>query len=143
MLQTVALSCRYTGHTLAKFFVTLATGLVTGLTAAAAAACLEFVFWRKQQAVQYMIDVVHHKTLLAAFGLHLLITSGLLVFAACLVWSRPPLFVPIVLNLLHMKHVLSTNHQVHHDCKGAAVTQLEVQCMSKHRINALLFVQPI
>ena len=53
-----------------------------------------------------MIDVVHHKTLLAAFGLHLLITSGLLVFAACLVWSRPPSFVPIVLNMLHMKHVL-------------------------------------
>ncbi len=83
----VCLSCRYTGHTLAKFFVTLTTGLVTGLTAAAAAATLEFVFWRKQQAVQYVIDAVHHKTLFAAFGLHLLITTGLLMFAACLVWS--------------------------------------------------------
>ena len=77
--------CRYTGHTLAKFFVTLATGLVTGLTAAAAAATLEFVFARKQQAVQYMIDVVRHSALWAAFGLHLLITTGLLMFAACLV----------------------------------------------------------
>ncbi|DBA87389.1 TPA: hypothetical protein ACH3X1_004432 [Trebouxia sp. C0004] len=80
----------YTGHTLAKFFVTSATGLVTGLTAAACAATLEFVFARKQQAVQYMIDVVHHKTLYAAFGLHLLITTGLLMFAACLVQFWAP-----------------------------------------------------
>ena len=84
MLTQVA-ACRYTGHTLAKFFVTLTTGLITGLTAAACAATLEFVFARKQQAVQYMIDVVHHQTLYAAFGLHLLITTGLLMFAACLV----------------------------------------------------------
>jgi hypothetical protein len=85
IMLTQAAACRYTGHTLAKFFVTLTTGLVTGLTAAACAATLEFVFARKQQAVQYMIDVVHHKTLYAAFGLHLLITTGLLMFAACLV----------------------------------------------------------
>lgn len=84
--------CSYTGHTLAKFFVTLATGLVTGLTAAAAAATLEFVFARKQQAVQYTIDVVRHSALWAAFGLHLLITTGLLMFAACLV--NPPHTVP-------------------------------------------------
>ena len=82
--------CSYTGHTLAKFFVTLATGLVTGLTAAAAAATLEFVFARKQQAVQYMIDIVRHNALWAAFGLHLLITTGLLMFAACLVNHHTP-----------------------------------------------------
>lgn len=85
IMLTQAAACRYTGHTLAKFFVTLTTGLITGLTAAACAATLEFVFARKQQAVQYMIDVVHHQTLYAAFGLHLLITTGLLMFAACLV----------------------------------------------------------
>ena len=85
IMLTQAADCRYTGHTLAKFFVTSATGLVTGLTAAACAATLEFVFARKQQAVQYMIDVVHHQTLYAAFGLHLLITTALLMFAACLV----------------------------------------------------------
>lgn len=78
-------SCRYTGHTLAKFFVTLATGLVTGLTAAATAGTLETVFALKQRAVQSIIDVVHHRTLLAAFGLHLGITTVLLMFAACLV----------------------------------------------------------
>ena len=77
--------CRYTGHTLAKFFVTLATGLVTGLTAAACAATLEFVFRRKQLAVQWIIHIVKHKALLAGFGLHLLITTGLLMFAACMV----------------------------------------------------------
>ena len=70
---------------MAKFFVTLATGIVTGLTAAATAGTLETLFYRKQQAVQYMIDVVHHRTLFAAFGLHLLITTALLLFAACLV----------------------------------------------------------
>lgn len=80
--------CRYTGHTLAKFFVTLATGLVTGLTAAACAATLEFVFRRKQLAVQWIIHVVKHKGLLAGFGLHLLITTGLLMFAACMVSAR-------------------------------------------------------
>ena len=80
--------CRYTGHTLAKFFVTLATGLVTGLTAAACAATLEFVFWRKQLAVQWMINIVKHKALLAGFGLHLLITTSLLMFAACMVSAR-------------------------------------------------------
>ena len=85
IMLTQAADCRYTGHTLAKFFVTSATGLVTGLTAAACAATLEFVFARKQQAVQYMIDVIHHQTLYAAFGLHLLITTALLMFAACLV----------------------------------------------------------
>lgn len=82
---TVHCVCRYTGHTLAKFFVTLATGLVTGLTAAACAATLEFVFRRKQMAVQWIIDIVKHKALLAGFGLHLLITTSLLMFAACLV----------------------------------------------------------
>lgn len=80
----------YTGHTLAKFFVTLATGIVTGLTAAATAGTLETLFYRKQQAVQYMIDVVHHRTLFAAFGLHLLITTALLLFAACLVQFWAP-----------------------------------------------------
>ena len=83
--NTVYIICRYTGHTLAKFFVTLATGLVTGLTAAACAGTLEFVFYSKQLAVQYLIDIVKHKTLFAAFGLHLLITTALLMFAACLV----------------------------------------------------------
>lgn len=63
----------------------MATGVVTGLTAAACAATLEFVFRRKQLAVQWIIGIVKHKTLLAAFGLHLLITTGLLMFAACLV----------------------------------------------------------
>lgn len=83
--STEVLLYRYTGHTLAKFFVTLATGLVTGLTAAACAGTLEWFFYRKQLAVQWMIDVVRHKTLFAAFGLHLLITTSLLMFAACLV----------------------------------------------------------
>ena len=89
--QLYSVTCRYTGHTLAKFFVTLATGLVTGLTAAATAGTLESMFGLKQRAIQYMIDMVHQKTLLAAFGVHLLITTVLLMFSACLVRSFAPI----------------------------------------------------
>ena len=77
--------CRYTGHTLAKFCVTFATGLITGLTAASVVAILEFVFARKRQAVQWIMYAVHDHGLLAGFGLHLLITTCLLMAAALLV----------------------------------------------------------
>ena len=77
--------CRYTGHTLAKFCITFATGVITGLTAATVVAILEFVFARKRQAVQWIIYAVHDHGLLAGFGLHLLITTCLLMAAALLV----------------------------------------------------------
>ena len=80
--------CRYTGHTLAKFCVTFATGVVTGLTAATVVAILEFVFARKRQAVQWMIYAVHKHGLLAGFGLHLLITTSLLMAGALLVSAQ-------------------------------------------------------
>ena len=56
-----------------------------GLTAAAVVATLEFVFARKRQAVQWMITAVHQHSLLAGFGLHLVITTVLLMAAAMLV----------------------------------------------------------
>ena len=74
----------------------MATGVMTGLTAAAAAATLEVVFWRKQLAVQYIIDAVHQRTMFAAFGLHLLITTALLLFAACLVRFHTRLTILVV-----------------------------------------------
>lgn len=142
---TKLLRCRYTGHTLAKFFVTLATGLVTGLTAAACAATLEFVFARKQQAVQYMLDVVHHKTLYAAFGLHLLITTGLLMFAACLVHVALPCHLtPASLTHACTTHIwLPVNLSDAPDmCTTFALMLIQqLQCMHQHpteeRIKAL------
>lgn len=77
---------------------------MTGLTAAACAATLEFVFRRKQLAVQWMIDIAKHKALLAGFGLHLLITTSLLMFAACMVCARnPPIWFYCGLTSMHAR----------------------------------------
>ena len=135
IMLTQTADCRYTGHTLAKFFVTSATGLVTGLTAAACAATLEFVFARKQQAVQHMIDVVHHQTLYAAFGLHLLITTALLMFAACLVCVAQschltPTAITHACTIQIWLHVNLAN--AHDTCTTFVSCLQQLQCMHEH-----------
>lgn len=77
-----------------------------GLTAAAVVATLEFVFARKRQAVQWMINTVHHHNLLAGFGLHLLITTVLLMAAAIMVG---PMHAKLL--MAHLKTHVRTRRQ--------------------------------
>ena len=95
-----------------------------GLTAAAVVATLEFVFARKRQAVQWIISAVHHHSLLAGFGLHLLITTVLLMAAAMLVGT-----LHATLYMIHPNHECTFCNK---PCLTHAAKQVRIWHQSVH-----------
>ena len=78
----------YTGHTFAKFIITIFTGLLTGAFAVALSKSVGALFEWKNARVQALLDAPGEGRVWAAFAWHVAYSCGLVSFAVTLVRMR-------------------------------------------------------
>lgn len=84
-LSTLTWSCRYTGHTLAKFIITMVSGVLTGIFAVALTSSVSALTEWKLHTVQSLLDASGSHRVFIAFLWHWAYSCALVVFAVALV----------------------------------------------------------
>jgi chloride channel 7 len=82
--------CRYTGHTLAKFIITIATGIITGTFAVLLGKFVGFMMEWKNEFIQHILEGEGSHRIWIAFLWHVAYSCFLVIFAVALVRHQPP-----------------------------------------------------
>jgi chloride channel 7 len=84
----LAVCCRYTGHTLAKFIITMVSGVLTGVFAVALSSSVGALTEWKLHTIQSLLDDPGSHRIWIAFLWHWCFSCVLVVFAVALVGAH-------------------------------------------------------
>jgi hypothetical protein len=101
IVLSLCYGCRYTGHTLAKFIITMVSGVLTGVFAVALSSSVGALTEWKLHTIQSLLDGPGSHKIWMAFLWHWAYSCVLVVFAVALVSVQLPSSTPAHSPLRH------------------------------------------